>query len=256
MLPRKLLYCFLPLTLIVCSALGSDTVDIVGPTTCEANGRPIRLDVTGLNVEELLQGQGRLMFYPREGVELWDAASWSGQPYALFFANRPGKYLVLIVLVHQNQLVYAEHEITVTGEGPDPGPDPDPPDPNPDPDPDPEGPYQIAFFSESDDVDNYTRDQRTMLSGLQFRDELGESGHLFIGSFDPDSGSVSGGWSCRDGSCDPRGIPDSLRPWWQAIDGKQMPVVCFAPRDGGSITVHPLPDTLDKFRDLLEGGAR
>lgn len=118
-------------------------------------------------------------------------------------------------------------------------PGPVPPDPGPNP-PDP-GPlpskWQVAFVLESDDLDNLTTDQQKLLASILIRDELAGRGHRLLGVLDPDSASTAS---------------DAMKPWFESVKGKQLPVVAIAPLDGGTIYTFPLPKDVSALWAILE----
>jgi hypothetical protein len=118
-----------PVLLLALSATVCAQVAIEGPTEVQAGAKPARLNITGIKVTDLMTGGGKVSVYPRD-AELWDAASWGGDPYLLFFTTKPGKYLVVVAFVQKGQLIWLEHEITAKGvPGPDPPIPPVPPVP-------------------------------------------------------------------------------------------------------------------------------
>ena len=128
---------------------------------------------------------------------------------------------------------------------PEPTPDPEP-DPTPEPDPIPvDQKYSIAFFGESNDLDDgkLTPDQMLMFTSLTFRHELESNGHSFVGALDTNQ--------CKDGKCGI--VSQRLKPWYSAIAGQKMPCVALAPIDGGTIKCYPLPETKEALYKLLEG---
>lgn len=128
--PRALL--IVPLLLLTASVAvpGAFAVEIDGPDEVAVGTRPVRLTIEGVTVQELIAGQGRLEFFPRRGIEVWDGATWQGLPYILAFFDEPGEYILQVMLVRDGTLVYAEKVVTAKGEPhPDPKPDPDPPPP-------------------------------------------------------------------------------------------------------------------------------
>lgn len=123
--------------------------------------------------------------------------------------------------------------------GPDPGPGPSPkPDPEPEPKPDPKpAKWQVAFFVESDGLDNLAAVQQAMLASLLVRRDLEAKGHRLVGVLDPDA---------SDTATDP-----ALQAWFQAAKGK-APCVAIAPMEGGAIRVYPLPSDREALWKLLE----
>jgi len=99
------------------------------------------------------------------------------------------------------------------------------------------------FFRESADMEELSKEQCTIVSSLKLREELKKRGHAFVGSFDRDSIGRSG-------------VPDRLKPWWDAVKGDRMPRVALAPhtREGGPIIDFPLPQDTAALWKLLEEG--
>ncbi len=122
--------------LLFCSAAiaAGAELAIEGPNEVAAGSRPVRLNVQGATVPELIAGGAKVVLYPRESAEVWDSATWGGEPYLLFVAEKPGKYLVAIAMARGGKLLYAEHQVLVKG-GPNPNPPPSPPPPGPTPNP-------------------------------------------------------------------------------------------------------------------------
>lgn len=152
-----------------------------------------------------------------------------------------GKIWAIVVV--DGKLLIQEVQI-VLGQSPSPGPQPGPepkPDPKPDPKPEPQPPkptkWQIAFFVESNLLDNLAPDQKALLAALLVRRDLEAKGHRLVGVFDPDAAGTA---------TDP-----ALRPWVEAAKGK-APCVAIAPMDGGTIRVFPLPASIAELWKLLE----
>lgn len=145
---------------------------------------------------------------------------------------------VLVAAVADGKLVVQEFAWP-----PGPGPGPTPPDPGPEPkpepqpDPQPTKHWQVAFFLESNNLDNLTAAQQALLASLLVRKDLEAKGHRLVGVFDPDSaGTVT----------DP-----GLKAWFQAAASK-APCVAIAPMEGGTIRVYSLPADKDALLKLLE----
>jgi hypothetical protein len=148
------------------------------------------------------------------------------------FTGVPGQYVVFLTVVDvQGNMSYAGSVVTIGG-GPVPPPPPPPPPP-------PDQRWQIVFFHNSNDLDNYAPAQLSMLQGLKFRKSLVEKGHTFVGSYDvqsvPSVSSATG-----------------LAQWFSAVKGKSMPRVALAPKDGGTIQDFPLPENAADLLKLLE----
>lgn len=115
-----------------------------------------------------------------------------------------------------------------------------PPSPSPDPEPPPPPPvpkqWRVAILVESDSLDNMPEGQKTLVASLLLRDELKNKGHVLVGVFDPDAAETS----------------ETLRPWLDAAQGKSLPLILLAPRDGGQIRTYPLPADKAALWRLLE----
>lgn len=136
---------------------------------------------------------------------------------------------ILIAAVVDGKLVVQQW--TTPGPVP-PDPGPNPPDPGPLP-----SKWQVAFVLESDDLDNLTTDQQKLLASILIRDELAGRGHRLLGVLDPDSASTAS---------------DAMKPWFESVKGKQLPVVAIAPLDGGTIYTFPLPKDVSALWAILE----
>jgi len=122
---------------------------------------------------------------------------------------------------------------------PDPGPTPPEPNPpNPPPPPPPDTKWQVAIFVESNDLDNLSPSQKTLLASLLIRKELSEKGHYLVGVFDPEAAQTI--------------TDEALKPWINAVKGKKLPLLLLAPKGGGEIKAYPLPDSSFEFWKLLE----
>jgi len=99
-------------------------IKIEGPETIEA-GEYAQLFVRGVPASSL--PTARVIHFPRERTVLMPAQTWGGDPFVLFKAKTPGKYLVAVVLAGGD---YAEVVVQV-GDPPPPPPPPVPPTPNP-----------------------------------------------------------------------------------------------------------------------------
>ena len=144
-----------------------------------------------------------------------------------------GKTLVAAVV--EGKLVIQEFAWPPT---PGPKPEPEPPQPKPEPDPQPVKHWQVAFFLESNNLDNLPPAQQTLLASLLVRKDLEAKGHRLVGVFDPDTaGTVT---------------DQNLKAWFEAAKGK-APCLALAPMEGGTIKVFPLPESKDALWKILEG---
>lgn len=159
---------------------------------------------------------------------------------------------IWLAAIIDGKLVVQEAQITLEPmpPGPQPGPEPKPdpkpepgPEPTPDPQPEPKPEpqpvkhWQVAFFVESNDLDNLSADQKAMLASLQARKDLEAKGHRLLGVLDPDAAATA---------TDP-----ALRPWLEAAKGK-APCLAIAPLEGGTIRILPLPASAAELWKLLE----
>lgn len=153
------------------------------------------------------------------------------QPLLKFSPTKNGEHRMVIDWNFDgNQL--SEHRIQV-GEAPPPPPPPPPPDTK----------YQVGIFLESSDRESLPKGQREIISSLAFRQELERRGHKWLTCFVYDKDCTS-----------PDGIPDKLKPWWEAIKGDPTPRIAMAPLSGGAIKDFPLPANPDAVWKLLEEG--
>jgi hypothetical protein len=218
--------------LVLASLAVAGDVSIQGPDKIEAGSRPTKYTIAGAALPDLIQGQAKLIWYPREGVEVWDAASWSGEPYLLLVADRPTKVLLAISYAAGGKLVYAEHEVTVGGDTP-PNP-PQPPDP-----PVPGGKKQLVFVVKQSELDNLPQAQQILLASLTLREKLASKGHRFLGILEANQAASA---------------PQALAPFYRSVDGDPLPRIAMAPVEGGTITDYPLPADEAGLLKLLEGG--
>ena len=154
----------------------------------------------------------------------------SNKRTALFASRTKGKYTLALAIATPEGKATCLIHVLQNGVGPDPDPDPDP---------DPNSKWQVMFFHESDDLDNYTKEQRRMLAGLTFRTELQGKGHMFLGAFDRDAVSKTFAEN------------NQLSTWWKAVEGDPLPRVAVAPLEGGAIRDFDLPPTVAELYKLL-----
>jgi hypothetical protein len=182
----------------------------------------------GLILERPAQAK-ELSFDLQGGQVLTVRAKAEQQQWIVLSADR-----VLLAAIVNGKLVVQQFTWPA---GPQPGPQPDPkPDPQPDPKPDPSARWQIAFGVESNNLDNLTPNQKTVLASLLIREDLSKRGHRFLGVFDPQSAETA--------------VDPALKVWVNAMRGK-APCVAIAPLDGGAIRVYPLPESTDALLKLL-----
>jgi hypothetical protein len=95
----------------------------------------------------------------------------------------------------------------------------------------------MIFYRDSD-LWKLPREQRSLLVSRTFRKNLVERGHVLLEILEDNVYSLSN-------------LPKEYKPWVQATEGLPMPVMAFAPKEGGAIKVIPLPETEeDLFRAL------
>jgi len=248
----------------------ADPLTIEGPTEAEVGDR-VELKILGTpgldrtipleKQDAWLIGPDRMVVYLMEPGKLAEpmtifaplvvdtaTGEYRYMPLAIFEPDRPGEYR-LAVDWNRAPNQYVGFLVTVGGDPVDPEPDPDPDDGDDDPPlpPVPDQMFQVMIFHESNDLDNLTRGQLDMISGLVFRNELEELGHTFEGGFDRDSIVA-----CVDGVCHVRsGTDPTLRIWWDNVDGHPLPCVAIAPIQGGSVEVFDLPADAAAMLELL-----
>lgn len=125
---RSRLCLMIVLVSLLAATAAAAEIAIDGPKETVVGTRPTRLNIVGIKVADLIAGGAGTSVYPRD-AEAWDAASWNGDAYLLFWANKAGTYLVEVAFVHQGKLVWLKHEIAAKGDGPNPPPPPPPPNP-------------------------------------------------------------------------------------------------------------------------------
>jgi hypothetical protein len=148
--------------------------------------------------------------------------------------SKPGRYNILFIPKADASPLKA---FVIELGGGTPGPAPDPVNPPLPPGPVPGVKYQLMFFYDSPKLDNMTRDQKEALSSLVFRDKLQGKGHKIHGIVDP---------KAKDS------VPAALAPFYAAVEGKNLPCVTVAPRDGGAVKAYDLKDVAQVWQ--LVGG--
>lgn len=215
----------LPVLLLLSMAVGAVGAGIDGPEKIVVGAGPAKFAITGATVADLVKSQAKLIWYPRDRVSVWEAATWDGEPYVLVSATASGKFLLAVSYVAGGKIVYVEREVEATGADPPlpPGPQPDP---QPDPPPQPGAKLQIVFVVKSSELDNYPRAQQTLLASLTLRKQLEAQGHRFLALVDKDLADS---------------VPAALAPYLRATEGKPLPRIAVAPASGGTIVEYPLP---------------
>jgi|GEM_PF-3874889 len=181
-----------------------------------------------------------------EGDAIFKTRGEDDTPVVFFAGVKPGPRTFLLVLERPGLDDILQRDFEYGKADP-----PNPPDP-PDPPPPPTAEWQVAIFHQSDWLDNAPQPQRDMISGRKFRDALTAAGHRYVGGFDIDAVARSGQGTCSTRDCLPVELPDSLRPWWDAVSGRGMPVLAIAPTGGGTIRVFALPSSADDLFRLLK----
>lgn len=219
--------------LIILLASPLFAVGIDGPEKISVGGVPTKFTIAGATVQDLVKSEAKLIWYPRDTISVWEAATWGGEPYILVAASASGKYLLAITFVADGKAVHIEREIQA-GEVPPPNP-PDPPVP---PTPPPGAKLQVVFLIDSSTLDNLPQSQRAILASLKLRQEIEAKGHRFIAVLDRHQSEAA---------------PQELAPYFKATDGKQLPRIAVAPVAGGEIQDFALPLTEAELLKLLEG---
>ena len=160
------------------------------------------------------------------------------------------RYLIVLSVAYGDKIHALTHPVIL---GDDPGPGPIPPGPDPIP---PGQKYQVMFFQESNDLDNYNRDQVIMVASDKFKDDVDNAGHAFLRALDLNS-ITSPTTICVDDVCKP--LDDDLQPWYRAAKtfkdkGNKTPFMGYSPREGGKdIKIIPMPKSLDEFWKEIGG---
>jgi len=164
-----------------------------------------------------------------------DLADRQGNPVLMFWSKTATKCAVVCDVNVPGDFQLILHEFVVgTPEPPKP---PDPPKP-----PEPAGPYQIMIWLETGALEALPSSQSYLQSSLKLRTALKAKGHALVGVYDQD---ISG----------PSGLPERLKPWYDAIKSATIPCIALAPMAGGTIKVYPLPQNEAALWSRLEGGA-
>lgn len=166
------------------------------------------------------------------------------QPILHLIPTVAGEHRIVVDWNHgQDQL--AEIIVTVGGEPVPPNP-PDPPIP-----PNPTSKWQVAFFYQSDTLDNMSLSQKEMIAGLLFRNDLKSKGHSYLGGFDVDSVAKTVR-KCDAAKCYTiYTVPANLKPYWDAIQGDPLPRIAIAPLGGGTVRDFPMPADSTALYKLL-----
>lgn len=245
----------------ISSAFGQD-ITISGPDKIET-GQYYRYDVAGLPKDKL--ASAKLEYTPTDGVVIFPVQSWGGDPFLFVTASKKCQLTITIslnswrfslqkaiedaaqakvddALVLDLRLIddeanaqypFAKGSMSIqVGDG-DPPPPP-PPDPT-------EGPWKIVIFYDSDQIDDYTQDQRELIRSRTEQDEIIAAGHQIIRIIDKQS---------LDG-----GVPESLKPYVESVLNDPLPRIAITPITGnGPVTDFPLPEDLPKLMELLKKG--
>jgi len=131
------------------------------------------------------------------------------------------------VLVDFGQYSYTK-EVLV---GEDPVPPPPPPNSK----------YEIVVFYEGDKLDNYSQDQRSLLTSRVLRQKLENEGHDFLQIVE-----------ARAITTTPEG---SLADFIKSVVGDSLPRLAIRPVSGGPVQDFPLPENDEGLMKILNGGA-
>lgn len=219
----------LPVLLLVSMAVGAFGAGIDGPEKILVGSGPTKFAITEATVADLVKSQAKLIWYPRDRVSVWEAATWDGAPYLLVSASAPGKFLLAVTYVANGKAIYVEREVEAAQENP-------PLPPGPDPQPEPGEKWQVVFLVRSSQLDNLPRGQQALLASLKLREQLASKGHRFVAVLDLDQSEP---------------VPEALAPFRRAAEGKALPRVAVAPLEGGTIRDYPLSQNEAELWKLL-----
>lgn len=219
------------LVLFLLAALVASGAEIEGPDTVET-GKPAWFS--------LKTDPGERAFYlPLPGAPIDTNPKHIATGSALFWTNTPGTYSIIAICGKSWDSASAISKVViVAGEAPNPPNPPDPPGPNPG------GKQQVVIFYETFQLDNLPRGQQVLLKSLEFRKKLKAAEHNLLGIYDINI-LGSGGT-----------IPKVLEPYVQAAGDKNVPCICIAPIEGGTIKCYDLPaDSAATLELIRNGGA-
>jgi len=91
------------------------------------------------------------------------------------------------------------------------------------------------FFIESSKLDDFTMNQKEVVSSLKLRLELKDKGYTFLGCFDPQAIEVS--------------TPDWIKPYWEVAKQK-LPCLLIVD-DQGNKKALDLPSNIEEMRKLF-----
>ncbi len=214
------------------------SISIDGPANSAVNNY-VNLTVKGLSPAELQNA--KLMWWPRQDMEVLPVQTWAGEPLLLVRANKPHLYLFQIMAVQNNKLVYAEHTVLFNGDTP---PDPLPPGPTPDPQPVPPTPtptaepFAVLFIEETDSRTQAEAQAVLSETVINFIKEQGW--HRFL--LDKDIKDADGNTPAAVKSYIERGVAKGL-PWMIIID-KEGEIIY----EGKIVGVDGVLEVLRKFR--------
>lgn len=109
------------------------------------------------------------------------------------------------------------------------------------PDPIPGGPFQLMFFYDADQLDDYPPSQRQLLTSLVVRKNLEESGHNVVEILEKSAVDAA--------------VVAKYPVWINAVKGDPLPRVAIAPKDGGPVADFQLPSSYEALEALLKDPA-
>lgn len=229
-------------TLILLAVLTSPLVaEIDVPEEIQSPPNPIVATVDA-DIPEGAQSKGR---WEIEGGA--EAQFIKANGNTVYIWAQPGEYVLsytgMWVDFDAKTFDFIEEQASVlvtTEDTPDPDPEPDPdPDPDPDPEPDPADEYQVLILHDADMLSRLPRAQRDILISRKRWQQLEDAGHKLLRVFDVfDAGEEAS---------------EHHQKFLDAMEGKTIPRVAIAPREGGTIETFPLPEDFDALMQRLGG---
>jgi len=207
-------------------------IEMTGPVEPVEPRESAQVFVDGVEIDELPLAYVNV--YPREQVTIIPARMWSGRPFILFTARKPGKYLLEVVVPKDGPaLEHAEVIVEVKGGEDDEEDDSDPPVPPP-------GELAVIVLYESE-----TRTPAQFQVAEKLTQELTKR-KLWWRNVDQDFKSESGP------------SPSWLTPYLSRLPARAeraLPMLLFGSiRDGGHsfVAAEPMPDTVDGAVKLVQ----
>lgn len=204
------------LLLLTSPLLGQETVipDKADRDTC------VKITTTRTSKFASIKVIGKERFIP---IQTYELKTETGRSWV--WTGPPDTYAVWVTFFDPDTGIQEDVGSCVVGNPPNP---PDPPNPGPG------GPYQIMMFYDGDQLDNYPKDQRFILTSLKYRKDLEAKGHVLLEVLE--KAAISKGGS----------------PFLDAVKGKTLPRIAFAPKDGGTnVLDYPLPANYEELLKLL-----